>query len=85
MDYTPISARRVLLGFSLTAFIALVPLLFLLLKSNPLPVQFLADADGGHGRLVLGTGSVIVTMMLVGLIALTVTAASRVVRRPSRA
>ena len=86
MDYTPISARRVLLGFSVTAFLALVPLLFIFLESNSLPVDLLADADanGGYGGLVLGYGSVIITMMLVGLAALTITIAGRVVRRPSR-
>lgn len=84
MDYTPISTRRVLLGFGFTAVIALLPILFVLLRVDGAPVGTLIDAVGGYRGLVLGAGSIITTL-LVGLVTAVVVVARRVVRRPTRA
>ncbi len=85
MDYTPISARRVVIGFSMTGFVALLPLLFLVLETRPLPAGLVADSGGVVGALVLGLVSVVLTTAVVALIALTVVTARRAARRPSRA
>lgn len=86
MDYTPISTRRVLLAFAITAFVALVPALFILLQSGGGgPLRGLGRADGGYRGLVLGTGSVVLTALLIGAFMLTVTLGRRIVRRPTRA
>lgn len=86
MDYTPISMRRVLVAFALTAFVALVPALYFVLQSVQLgPLSVFADADGGYRGLVLGVWSVVLTAAMVGALTLTVVAGRRVVRRPSRA
>lgn len=37
MDYTPISTRRVLVAFALTAFVALLPVFYVLLQSGHAP------------------------------------------------
>lgn len=85
MDYTPISARRVVVGFSLTAFVALAPLLFLFLSSSPSPVGAATDGVDGYRGLVLGAGSLVLVMLLIALVTLAIITARRVVRRPSRA
>lgn len=86
MDYTPISTRRVLIAFALTAFVALVPLLYLVLQSgNVAPLSVLADADGGYRGLVLGMWSAVLTASMIGVLMLTVAAGRRMVRRPTRA
>ena len=85
MDETPISARRVVLGFALSGGVALLPVLVLLVQAVALPSGLLADAAGVDRVLLLGVGSVVLTMALVGLAAVTVTSALRLIRRPSRA
>ena len=85
MDETPISARRVALGFALSGGVALLPVLVLLVHAVALPSGLLADATGADRVLLLGVGSVVLTMALVGLAAVTVTSALRLIRRPSRA
>lgn len=83
MDYTPISTRRVLMAFALTAFVALVPALFLLLQSGPLSGR--GDAGGAYRALLLGAGSVVLTAFLIGAFMLTVAIGRRMIWRPSRA
>ena len=85
MDYTPISARRVVMGFSMTGVVALLPLLFLFLETRPLPAGPVAGSGGVWGALVLGLVTVVLATTVVALIALTVVTARRAVRRPSRA
>lgn len=85
MDYTPISARRILLGFAFTAFIAILPLLVVYLRQHTLPVDVFPDTDGGYRGVVLGIGSVVSAMTLVALATATVLTARRMARRPSRA
>jgi hypothetical protein len=88
MDYTPISARRVLLGFGMTAFVALFPALFLLLQSGhagPVSLTFLADSDGSYRGLMLAAGSTLLTMFLIGALMLAVVVGRRIARRPSSA
>ncbi|MEJ7635969.1 hypothetical protein [Aeromicrobium sp.] len=85
MDYTPISTRRVLVAFALTAFVALLPVFYVLLQSGHAPLSYFVDADGGYGGLVLGAGSVVLTASLIGALMLTVAVGRRMVRRPSRA
>lgn len=86
MDYTPISTRRVLVAFALTGFVALLPLLFVVLQtrhSGPWPM--LSDGNGGYRGVVLGIGSVVMTAVLIGALMLLVAIGRRMVRRPSRA
>ncbi|MEV7398573.1 hypothetical protein [Aeromicrobium sp. NPDC092404] len=86
MDYTPISARRVLLAFAFTAFVALAPALFFFLQSGAsAPLDRVTNADGGYRELVLGTGSAVLTASLIGVLMLTVALGRRMVRRPTRA
>ena len=85
MDYTPISMRRVLLAFAFTAFVALVPVLFVVLRSGAGPLASARDAEGGYRDLVLGAGSVMLTALLIGALMLTVALGRRMVRRPTRA
>ena len=86
MEYTPISARRVLLAFTLTAFVALVPVLFLLLQSGRGgPFSALADTDDGYRGVMLGLGSVLLTAFLIGALMFTVAIGRRVIWRPTRA
>jgi hypothetical protein len=75
MDYTPISTSRVLAAFALTAFVALVPILFFVLQSGA----------GIHDQIVVGVGSAALTAVLIGALMLTVALGRRMVRRPSRA
>ena len=86
MDYTPISTSRVLVAFACTAFVALLPPLFMWLQSgHDGPLAMLADTDGGYRGLVLGAGSVALTASLIGALMLAVALGRRMVRRPSRA
>ncbi len=86
MDYTPISTRRVLLAFAFTAFVALVPALFLVLQSGDGgPLGRLGGIEGGYRGFVLGAGSVVLTAFLIGALMLTVALGRRIVRRPTRA
>lgn len=86
MDYTPISARRVLMAFGLTAFVAVLPALFCLLQAGHTgPMSFLDEAGSGYRGLVLGAGSVILTMLVIAALMLVVVVGQRMVRRPSRA
>jgi hypothetical protein len=82
MDYTPISAHRVLLAFSVTAFVALGPVLFMFLQSSS--VGFVAGQRGGYRGLVLGAETFALTLVLLGLISVTVMFGRRMVRRPFR-
>lgn len=85
MDSTPISARRVVLGFALTAFVALLPVLFLLLESGSVPWASMSSAAGGYRGLLIGAGSVVAAALLIGAASIMVLVGRRVVRRPSRA
>lgn len=79
MDYTPISAGRVLAGFALTLIVGVAPMLAVVLNHSPVSVS------GGYGGLVLGLGSIAIALTLIGLSWLTVALGRRVVGRPSRA
>ncbi|MCW2750046.1 MAG: hypothetical protein JWR83_1156 [Aeromicrobium sp.] len=81
MDYTHISARRVLMAFALTAFVALTPVVFLFLKSGP--IGFLGT-HGGYRGVVLGVETVALALVLIGLLSTAVLFGRRVVRRPTR-
>ena len=86
MDYTPISARRVLLAFAFTAFVAVVPALFLALQSGTGgPLLSLTDSAGRYQDIVLAAESAVLTASLIGVLMLTVTLGRRMVRRPTRA
>lgn len=86
MDYTPISTRRVLLAFAVTAFVALVPALFLLLQTgHGGPLSIFADADGGYRGLMLGVGSVVLTALVICALMLAVAIGRRMIWRPTRA
>jgi hypothetical protein len=85
MDYTPISSRRVLTAFALTAFVALLPALYFALQSGTGGHVSLPDANGSFRGVVLGAASVVLTASLIGVLILTVALARRMVRRPSRA
>ena len=82
MDYTPISARRVLLGFGLTGFVALLPVVFIVLHSGTTPWKFAAGADGSYRGLVVTTVLMLTLALVTWLVSLAVT---RLSRRPSRA
>lgn len=86
MDYTPISARRVLAAFGITAFVALLPALYVGLRSRHTgPLALLTGNEDGYRGVVLGAGSVVLTALLIGACMLTVAIGRRMVRRPSRA
>ena len=75
-----------LTAFACTAFVAVLPVLFLVIRSSGVgPVGAGPDTDGGYGGLMLGAGSVVATALLVAACMLTVAIGRRVVRRPSRA
>lgn len=84
MDYTPISARRVLLGFAFTGFIALLPALYVLLQSDRTP-PFVTDASGFYRAAGLMIGSVLLTAGLIALFVLLVSLARRAARPPTNA
>lgn len=81
MDYTPISAGRVLVAFAMTIIVGLVPVLLIVLNANS---SILGNTDVGDGGLALGLGSIAVAIALIGLTWLAVAFARRAVRRPSR-
>ena len=86
MDYTPISTRRVLLAFAFTAIVAVVPVLFVLLDSRSNGTHSLIpDTEGDYRGLVLGAGSLVLTVFLIGAPMLMVAIGRRIVRRPTRA
>lgn len=85
MDYTPISTRRVLVAFALTLFVALLPLLYLILHSGsdgPLPIE--AGSDGTQRDVLVALSSAVLTAALIGVSMLLMTIGRRVVRRPAR-
>jgi hypothetical protein len=84
MDYTPISAGRVLAAFALTVIVGVMPVLAIVLKDNSSTLGPLGVIEG-YGGLVLGLGSIALAMALIGLTWLAVAFGRRVVRRPSRA
>lgn len=85
MDYGQISVRRVLFGFSLTAFVALLPALLVFVQLDS-PFAFLGAARADYGGLVLGAAIIVLAMILIGLSRLTASIlGGRVVRRPFRA
>jgi len=84
MDYTPISARRVLMAFGLTLVVGLAPVLAIALIHNATFVSALS-APNGYGGLVLGLGGIALAVSLTGLTWLAVAVGRRVVRWPSRA
>jgi hypothetical protein len=79
MDYTPISAARVLAGFALTLIVGLAPILGVVLHNN----SSILGPFSGYGVLMLGF--IAVAMALTGLAWLAVALARWVFRRPSRA
>lgn len=81
MDYTPIGVGRVLLAFALTIVVAVLPLVAVLVSHTPATFS----TPDGYGGLVLGLGTVVFAMALIGLSRLTVAAKRRAVGRPSRA
>jgi hypothetical protein len=85
MDYTPISTRRVLVAFALTAFVALLPALYFALQAEPGGPLSLADENGSFRGVVLGAVSAVLAASLIGGLLLTVAIARRMIRRPSRA
>lgn len=85
MDYTPISARRVVLGFSLTIMMALLPLAAVSMSSTTWSLGFLGLGGDGYRGLVLVVGSTVVAMTFAALATVVWQAARRVSRRPSGA
>ncbi|MCW2831935.1 MAG: hypothetical protein JWP31_2627 [Aeromicrobium sp.] len=85
MDYTPISVRRVLFGFSLTALTAVLPLLVVMLRSSPWSGDAFTGGVDGYRWVMLGVGGVIGTMALVSLAALAWLVSRRAAGRPSGA
>lgn len=85
MDYTPINARRVLVGFSLTGLFAVLPFLVIFLDTHTLPFGVAVDASGVYRALMLGVGSVVMMAALAGVVALAFAVARRAVGHVSRA
>ena len=81
MDYTPIGVGRVLAAFALTIVVAVLPVAAVLINHAPGTI----DTPEGYGGVVLGLGTVLLTIALIGLSRLTVAAKRRSVGRPSRA
>lgn len=81
MDYTPIGVGRVLAAFALTIVVAVLPVAAVLINQGPATI----GAPDGYGGVVLGLGTVLLAMALIGLSRLTVAAKRRSVGRPSRA
>lgn len=82
MDYTPVTAHRVLVAFAATVFAALMPALFMLLQAAP--VGLLGDPQGGYRGVVLGVETVALTLVLLVLLVVAITLGRRVIRRPFR-
>ena len=84
MDYTPISAGRVLIAFALTTLVGLLPVVFVIGSSKSV-ISLLSDAGGVYGGLAIGVGSTVMVLALVGLPWLVVMIGRRVGGRPFRA
>ncbi|MCW2801444.1 MAG: hypothetical protein JWQ70_2916 [Aeromicrobium sp.] len=82
MDYTPVSAHRVLFAFAATVFVALMPLLFTVLQS--MPTGFLVDPHGGYRGVILGVETVAVSIALLVLLVAAIALGRRVIRGPFR-
>jgi hypothetical protein len=83
MDYTPISMRRVLVAFGLTAFVALLPVGLLIVKMGADgPLAPIAAADGSPRDMLLVLGSIAAS---IGVFVLVILTGRRVMRRPARA
>lgn len=85
MDYTPISARRVLVAFSLTVFVALLPVFYLALQRGSSGLSVFSSPDGRSRDTLLVVGSVVLTAAVMGALVLVMLIARRVARRPARA
>ena len=85
MDYTPISARRVLVAFSLTVFVALLPVFYLALQRGSSGLSVFSSPDGRSRDTLLVVGSVVLTAAVMGALVLIMLIARRVARRPARA
>jgi uncharacterized membrane protein len=81
MDYTPISARRVLASFGFTFLVAVIPAAIALFATgsadNVMP-------DSGYRWLAVGSG-IAIAVVVIGLLWLAVAVGRKVVRRPFRA
>jgi len=82
MDYTPITAHRVLVAFAATILTALMPAMFMILRAAP--VGFLGGPHGGYRGIVLGVETVTLTLVLLILLLAVVTLGRRLIRRPFR-
>ena len=86
MDYTPITARRVLVAFSFTVFVALLPVFYLVLERGSAgPLSVFSSPDGHSRDTLLVVGSVVLTAAVMGALVLVMLIARRVARRPARA
>jgi hypothetical protein len=85
MDYTPISTRRVLVAFTFTVFVALLPVFYLVLHGGADSLPLVGAGDGPSGDLLLAVGSAVLTAALIGVSTLVVAIGRRLVRRPARA
>jgi hypothetical protein len=83
MDYTPISARRVLASFCFTLLVAVLPAAIAVVKSGSAGKIMPGSHDGYHW-LTLGSG-IALAVVVIGLLWLAVVVGRKVVRRPFRA
>jgi len=84
MDYTPINARRVLVGFVLTGVVAFLPILFVVAQATSLSLDLSVDLGAVYRAVMLGVVSVVVMAALVSMVALMVVSARRAMGRLSR-
>jgi hypothetical protein len=82
MDYTPVTAHRVLVAFTATVFVALMPALFMILQSEP--VGFLGGPHGGYRGVVLGVETLALALVLLILLVAAISLGRKLVRRPFR-
>lgn len=85
MDYTPITARRVLVAFSLTAFVALLPVVLVLIQPGSPMHGFMADAGQVYRGVVLGAGGATLVVLTAGVVAAVQASGRRTARRTSGA
>jgi hypothetical protein len=86
MDYTPISARRVLLAFGLTLVVALLPVAFLVLHGgSDGSTSVNAQSDRSPRDMLLVVGSAVLIAAMIGVLVLVISIGRRLARRPARA